>query len=62
MITVRAAIMEDADAIACLTAEVQQLHHEALPDIFKLPSDKLFSREKFETQRVNECSMKMLVG
>ena len=46
MITVRAAIMEDADAIECLTVEVQQLHREALPDIFKLPSDKLFSREK----------------
>src|SRR5215467_14754506 len=49
MITVRAAIMEDAEAIACLTAEVQQLHREALPDIFKLPSDRLFSREKLAT-------------
>ena len=49
MITVRAATMEDADAIAGLTAEVQQLHREALPDIFKLPSDKLFSRDKLAT-------------
>src|SRR5262245_42480762 len=46
MITVRAASIEDADAIERLTVEVQQLHREALPDIFKLPSDKLFSREK----------------
>jgi diamine N-acetyltransferase len=49
MITVRVAIIEDADAIECLTAEVQQLHREALPDIFKSPSDKLFSREKLAT-------------
>src|SRR5215831_14420006 len=49
MITIRAAIMEDADAIARLTAEVQQLHREALPDIFKFPSDNLFSREKLAT-------------
>ena len=49
MITVRAAIMEDADAIACLTIEVQQLHREALPDIFKLPSAQLFSRERLAT-------------
>ena len=46
MITVRAAVMEDADAVEYLTVEVQQLHREALPDIFKFPSDKLFSREK----------------
>ena len=49
MITVRVAIIEDADAIGCLTVEVQQLHREALPDIFKSPSDKLFSREKLAT-------------
>jgi ribosomal protein S18 acetylase RimI-like enzyme len=49
MVTVRVAVMEDADAIASLTAEVQQLHNEALPDIFKPPSDRLFSREKLAT-------------
>src|SRR5262249_36974997 len=49
MITVRAATMDDADAIQCLTIEVQQLHREALPDIFKVPSGKLFSREKLAT-------------
>jgi len=49
MITVRPAIVEDADAIDCLTVEVQQLHCEALPDTFKLPSDRLFSREKLAT-------------
>jgi len=49
MITVRTAIVEDADAIECLTVEVQQLHREALPGIFKFPSDKLFSREKLAT-------------
>ena len=49
MVTVRVAVMEDADAIASLTAEVQQLHNEALPDIFKTPSDRLFSREKMTT-------------
>ncbi len=49
MVTVRVACMEDADAIASLTAEVQQLHNEALPDIFKTPSHKLFSGEKLAT-------------
>jgi ribosomal protein S18 acetylase RimI-like enzyme len=49
MITVRVANIEDADAIECLTVEVQQLHREALPDIFKFPSDRLFSREKLAT-------------
>jgi ribosomal protein S18 acetylase RimI-like enzyme len=49
MMTVRAAIIEDADAIERLTVEVQQLHREALPDIFKSPSDKLFPREKLAT-------------
>jgi ribosomal protein S18 acetylase RimI-like enzyme len=49
MITVRVATTEDADAIASLTAEVQQLHNEALPDIFKTPSDSLFSREELAT-------------
>jgi diamine N-acetyltransferase len=49
MVTVRAATMEDADAIGCLTVEVQQLHREALPDIFKRPSDRLFSRDKLAT-------------
>src|SRR5262245_28903348 len=49
MVTIRAAVIEDADAIASLTAEVQQLHNEALPDVFKTPSDKLFSRERLAT-------------
>jgi ribosomal protein S18 acetylase RimI-like enzyme len=49
MVTVRVAVMEDADAIARLTAEVQQLHNEALPGIFKTPSDRLFSRERLAT-------------
>ena len=49
MVTVRVAVMEDADAIASLTAEVQQLHNEAMPDIFRTPSDRLFSREKLAT-------------
>jgi len=49
MTTVRVANIEDADAIECLTVEVQQLHREALPDIFKSPSDRLFSREKLAT-------------
>ena len=49
MVTVRVAVVEDADAIASLTAEVQQLHNEALPDIFKTPSERLFSREKLAT-------------
>src|SRR5882724_13530390 len=57
MTTVRVANIEDADAIECLTVEVQQLHREALPDIFKSPSDKLFSREKLATllQDVNSA-------
>jgi ribosomal protein S18 acetylase RimI-like enzyme len=49
MVTVRAAVIEDADAITSLTAEVQQLHNEALPDIFKTPSERLFPREKLAT-------------
>jgi hypothetical protein len=49
MVTVRVAVMEDADAIASLTAEVQQLHNEALPDIFKAPFHGLFLREKLAT-------------
>ena len=49
MVTVRVAVMEDADAIASLTAEVQQLHKEALPEVFKAPSNRLFSREKLAT-------------
>jgi|SRR5215468_3813891 len=49
MVTVRVAVIEDADAIASLTAEVQQIHNDALPDIFKTSSDRLFSREKLAT-------------
>src|SRR5262245_1196894 len=36
MIAVRVAVIEDADAIARLTAEVQQLHKEALPEYSRL--------------------------
>jgi diamine N-acetyltransferase len=46
MITVRLATLDDADAIARQTASVQQLHTDALPDVFKPPSADLFPRSK----------------
>lgn len=45
-ITVRLATMDDADVIARQTATVQQLHADALPDVFKPPSDELFPPAK----------------
>src|SRR5262245_16846498 len=48
MIAVRLATIEDAEAIAHQTASVQQLHTDALPDIFKPPSPELFPRSKLE--------------
>jgi GNAT superfamily N-acetyltransferase len=46
MIAVRLATMDDAEIIARQTSRVQQLHNDALPDIFKLPSAGLFPEEK----------------
>ena len=46
MVTVRIATIDDARVIAHLTADVQQLHNEALPAVFKPPSDKLFPLER----------------
>lgn len=46
MIAVRLATLDDADAIARQTASVQQLHTDALPDVFKPPSVDLFPRSK----------------
>ena len=45
-ITVRIATLDDAEAIARQTSSVQQLHTDALPDIFKPPSADLFPRSK----------------
>ena len=45
MVAIRLATLNDAEAIARQTAAVQQLHHEALPDIFK-PTGVLFPAEK----------------
>jgi GNAT superfamily N-acetyltransferase len=49
MIAVRLATLDDADAIARQTASVQQLHTDALPDVFKPPSAELFPRSKLAT-------------
>ena len=49
VVAIRSARIDDAKAIADLTADVQQLHSEALPDIFKPPSDRLFPLEKLVT-------------
>lgn len=46
MISIRLAKFEDADAIAQLTAEVQQLHNSALPALFRPPHDGLFPAQK----------------
>jgi ribosomal protein S18 acetylase RimI-like enzyme len=46
MIAVRIATIDDADAIARQTSSVQQLHTDALPDIFKPPSADLFPPQK----------------
>ena len=42
MVRVRRAVLSDSDQIARLTADVQRLHNEAMPDLFKPPSDALF--------------------
>src|SRR5947207_966598 len=46
MVTVRIATIEDAGDIAHLTADIQKLHHEALPTVFKSPTEKLFPLER----------------
>jgi diamine N-acetyltransferase len=46
MIVIRLATIDDAEAIARQTADVQRQHHDALPDIFKPPSLELFSPQK----------------
>ena len=49
MIAVRLATMDDAEIIARQTSTVQQLHTDALPDVFKLPSADLFPPQKLAT-------------
>ena len=49
MITVRLATLDDAEAIAHHTSNVQRLHSEALPDIFKPESAELFPPQKLAT-------------
>ena len=46
MITVRLATLDDAEAIARHTSNVQRLHSEVLPDIFKPESAELFPPQK----------------
>ena len=55
MFAVRLATMDDADAIARLTSDVQQLHNQALPDIFKPPSDELFRARKLAALENPDC-------
>jgi len=49
MIAVRLATMDDAEVIARQTSAVQQLHTDALPDIFRPPSADLFPPAKLAT-------------
>lgn len=44
MVTVRAATPQDAADISDLCAEIQDLHHQALPKLFKPGSGDTFSR------------------
>ena len=46
MVSVRLAKIEDAEAIAQLTVEVQQLHNKAHPDLFRPPYEDLFPAQK----------------
>src|SRR5215213_4305958 len=46
MVAVRLATMDDAEAIARQTFDVQRLHADALPDVFKQPSAALFPPQK----------------
>ena len=46
MLAIRLATIEDAAAIARQTADVQRLHHDALPDMFKMPAADLFPPQK----------------
>src|SRR5262245_52215145 len=46
MIAVRLATMDDAEAITRQSLDVQRMHHEAMPDIFKDPSAALFPPQK----------------
>ena len=49
MVTVRLATMDDAEIIARQTSVVQQLHTDALPEIFRPPSAELFPPAKLAT-------------
>src|SRR5215213_7002607 len=46
MVAVRLATMDDAEAIARQTSDVQRLHSDALPAVFKQPSAALFPPQK----------------
>ena len=46
MIAVRLATMDDAEIIARQTSSIQQLHNEALPQMFKPPSAEVFPPRK----------------
>jgi diamine N-acetyltransferase len=46
MIAVRLATLDDAGVIGRQTSSIQQLHNEALPMVFKPPSEDLFPPEK----------------
>lgn len=46
MVAVRLATIDDGEAIVRQTADVQRLHRQAVPDIFKPPSAELFTLQK----------------
>ena len=49
MVAVRLATTDDAEIIARQTSTVQQLHTDALPDIFRPPSAELFPPQRLAT-------------
>jgi ribosomal protein S18 acetylase RimI-like enzyme len=55
---IRSATPADYDRVARLNAEVQQLHAEALPHLFKPASSETFTREVFEAMLARpHCSL-----
>jgi GNAT superfamily N-acetyltransferase len=53
MFAIRLATIDDAEAISRLTCDVQRLHNQAVPDIFKPASDQLFPVMKLATLVAN---------
>jgi ribosomal protein S18 acetylase RimI-like enzyme len=62
-LTIRPATARDFDAVARLNAEVQQLHADALPHLFKPVSPESFPRPRFEHMLGQEgCHLRVAVA